>query len=155
MQLSKYRKLWQKKPRKDIRELQKIRENLKIKIRNKTDACEKRIHKDKLKLLKEYITDKIKESRGNQIKRIAESISSNVDNGREIWEVKWKVKRKDETPHFIINSEKRKKENWRNIEIISKVLWKFTTNKTNRKPTGRKNRTRCKHKISKNCRWWT
>ena len=97
-----------KNPRKDIRELQK---NLKIKIRNTTDACEKRIHKDKLKLLKEYITDKIKESRGNQIKRIAESISNNVDNGRKIWEVKRKVKRKDETPHFIINSEKRKKEN--------------------------------------------
>ena len=100
-----------KNPRKDIRELQKIRKNLKIKIRNTTDACEKRIHKDKLKLLKEYITDKIKESRGNQIKRIAESISNNVDNGRKIWEVKRKVKRKDETPHFMITSEKRKKEN--------------------------------------------
>ena len=39
--------------------------------------------------------DKIKESRGNQIKRIAESTSNNIDNGRKIWEVKQKVKRKD------------------------------------------------------------
>ena len=100
-----------KNPREDIRELQKIRKNLRIKIRNTTDACEKRILKDRLKLLKEHITDKIKESRGNQIKRIAESISNNVDNGRKIWEVKRKVKRKDETPHFIINSEGRKIEN--------------------------------------------
>ena len=96
-----------KNPRKDIRELQKIRKNLRIKIRNTADACEKIILKDRLKLLKEHITDKIKESRGNQIKRIAESISNNVDNGRKIWEVKRKVKRKDETPHFIINSEGR------------------------------------------------
>ena len=59
----------------------------------------------------EHITDKIKERRGNQIKQIAESISNNIDKGRKIWEVKRKVKRKDETPHFMITSEKRKKEN--------------------------------------------
>ena len=100
-----------KNTRKDIRELQKIRKNLRIKIRNKTDACEKRILKDRLKLLMEHITDKIKERRGNQIKQIAESISNNIDKGRKIWEVKRKVKRKDETPHFIINSEGRKIEN--------------------------------------------
>ena len=52
-----------KNPRKDIRELQKIRKNLRIKIRNKTDACEKRILKGRLKLLKEHITDKIKKQR--------------------------------------------------------------------------------------------
>ena len=40
-----------KSPRKDIRELQKIRKNLRITIRNLTDACEKRILKDRLKLL--------------------------------------------------------------------------------------------------------
>ena len=65
-----------KNPREDIRELQKIRKNLRIKIRNTTDACEKIILKARLKLLKEHITDKIKESRGNQIKQIAESISN-------------------------------------------------------------------------------
>ena len=104
-----------KNPRKDVRELQKIRKNLRIKIRNTTDACEKRILKDRLKLLKEHITDKIKESRGNQIKQIAESISNNIDNGREIWEVKRKVKRKDEARHFAINSEGRKIENGEEI----------------------------------------
>ena len=59
----------------------------------------------------EHITDKIKERRGNQIKQIAESISNNIDKGRKIWEVKRKVKRKDETPHCIIESEGRKIEN--------------------------------------------
>ena len=105
-----------KNPRKDIRELQKIRKNLRIKIRNTADACEKRILKDRLKFLKGHIIiDNIKESRGNQIKQIAESISNNIDNGREIWEVKRKVKRKDEAPHFIINSEGRKIENGEEI----------------------------------------
>ena len=61
--------------------------------------------------MKEHITDKIKESRANQIKWISESISNNIDNGRKIWEVKRKVKRKDETPEFIINSKGRKIEN--------------------------------------------
>ena len=97
-----------KNPRKDIRELQKIRKNPRIKIRNTTYACEKRILNDRLE---ENITDEIKESRDNQIKQIAESISNNIDNSRKIWEVTWKVKRKDETPHFIINSEGRKTEN--------------------------------------------
>ena len=66
---------------------------------------------NRLKLLQEHITEKIKEDKGNRIKRIAESISNNIVNGRKIWEVKWKVKRKDETTHFIINSEERKIEN--------------------------------------------
>ena len=71
----------------------------------------KRILKDRLKLLKEHITDQIKEGKGNQIKGIGESMSINIDNGRKIWQVKRKVKVKDETPHFIINSERRKIEN--------------------------------------------
>ena len=57
------------------------------------------------------MTDKIKKGRGNPIKKVAESISNNIGNGRKIWEVKQKVKRKGKTPHFIINSEGRKIEN--------------------------------------------
>ena len=76
-----------------------------------TDACEKRTLKNSLKLLKEHITDKIKEGRGNRIKQIAESINNNIDNGRKICAVDRKVKRKYETPNYIINSEGRKIEN--------------------------------------------
>ena len=97
--------------RKDLRELQKIRKNLRRTIKNMTDACEKRTLKNSLKLLKEHITDKIKEGRGNRIKQIAESINNNIDNGRKICAVERKVKRKDETPNYIINSEGRKIEN--------------------------------------------
>ena len=38
-------------------------------------------------------------------------VSNTIDKGRKIWEVKQKVKRKDETPHCIIDSEGRKIEN--------------------------------------------
>ena len=55
----------------------------------------KRILQDRLKLLKEHITDKLKESRGNRIKRIAESISNNIHHGKKICEAKRKLKRKD------------------------------------------------------------
>ena len=48
---------------------------------------------------------------------------------------------------------KKNRKQKRTIERIPKVLWKFTTNKTNRKPTAKKNRTRDKHKISKSHRW--
>ena len=61
--------------------------------------------------MKEQIREKIRESRGNWIKWIAESISNNSDNGRKIWEVKQKVKIKDENLHFIINIDGRKIEN--------------------------------------------
>ena len=94
-----------KNPRKDIRELQKIKKNLRITISNITDACEKIILKERLKFLKEHIKHKIKENRGNRIKRIVESINNKIDNDRKIWEVKWNVKKKHETPHFIINNE--------------------------------------------------
>ena len=87
------RKNCKKNPRKGIREVQKVRKNLRITIRNTTDACEERILKGKFKFLKEHITDKIKEGRGDQIKQVAESISSDIDNGRKIWEVKHNVKK--------------------------------------------------------------
>ena len=95
-----------------LQKLQNIRKNLRITKRNTINACEKRILKDKLKLLKEHITDKIKEIRGNQIKQIAESISNNNgndSNDRKIWDVKQRVKRKDETPHALYNKQWSKK----------------------------------------------
>ena len=81
-----------KKTRKDLRELQKIRKNFRITIQNTTVAFKKRILKDRLKLLKVYIKDKIKEGRGNRIMQ-TKTISNNIDNGRKILEVNERVKR--------------------------------------------------------------
>ena len=106
-----------KKTRKDLRELQKIRKNFRITIQNTTVAFKKRILKDRLKLLKVYIKDKIKEGRGNRIKQ-TKTISNNIDNGRKILEVKQRVKRWNFT---LYNKQWRKKnrKQRKNVERIS------------------------------------
>ena len=64
-----------------------------------------------VKILKEYIVDKLKESRAAKISKVAESIKNNVDNGGKIWEVKRKLKKKEQNPHQILNSQGQKLEN--------------------------------------------
>ena len=64
-----------------------------------------------VKTLKEYIVDKLKESRAAKISKVAESIKNNVDNGGKIWEVKRKLKKKEQNPHQILNSQGQKLEN--------------------------------------------
>ena len=77
----------------------------------------KKILKDRLKLLKVYIKDKIKEGRGNWIKQM-KTRSNNIDNGRKILEVKQRVKRLNFT---IYNKQWRKKnrKQRKNVERIS------------------------------------
>ena len=106
-----------KTTRKDLRELQKIRKNFRIKIQNTTVAFKKRILKDRLKLLKVYIKDKIKEGRGNRIMQ-TKTISNNIDNGRKILEVNQRVKRWNFT---LYNKQWRKKnrKQRKNVERIS------------------------------------
>ena len=76
-----------------------------------------RIIKDRLKLLKEHITDKLKESRGNRIKRIAESISNNIDHGKKNMRGKAEIEKKGLNSTLYINSEGRKIES-------SEEIWK-------------------------------
>ena len=38
----------------------------------------------RIKMIKEHIIDKLKESRGNKVHKIADSIKRNVDNGSKI-----------------------------------------------------------------------
>ena len=42
-------------------------------------------------MIKEHIINKLKESRENKVRKIADSIKRNVDNGSKIWEVKRRV----------------------------------------------------------------
>lgn len=48
------------------------------------------------RVIRDKITDKIKEDRATKITRDIESINNNVDNGNEIWEVKRKIESKDD-----------------------------------------------------------
>ena len=92
-----------KNPRKDIRELQKIRKTLRREINEAPDIYQKNIIRQRINLIKEHIVEKKKEARSSKIKKIAEDIRNNVDNGGKIWEVKRKLMRKDKPPHYIKN----------------------------------------------------
>ena len=76
-------------------------------IKNK---LEKHIVLQRVKILKECIIDKVKESTAAKISKVAELIKNNVDNGGKIWEVKRKLKKKEQNLHHILNSEGQKLE---------------------------------------------
>ena len=60
---------------------------------------------ERIKTLKEHITEKYKEGRSKRINRTAQEIRENVDNGGKIWEVKRRLKKKVQTPYSITNTE--------------------------------------------------
>ena len=55
-------------------------------------------------MIKEHIIDKQKETRGNKIRKIADSIKRNVNNGSKIWEVKRRVTKKNTVKKQIKDS---------------------------------------------------
>ena len=55
-------------------------------------------------MIKEHIINKLKESRGNKVHKIADSIKRNVDNGSKIWEVKRRVTKKKAVKRQIKDS---------------------------------------------------
>ena len=57
-----------------------------------------------IKMIKEHIIDKLKESRGNKVHKIADSIKRNVDNGSKIWEVKRRVTKNNAVKRQIKDS---------------------------------------------------
>ena len=95
-------------PRKDIEELQKIRKRLRQGYSTTIELHDKIIiiivsspeillwlnNVEKIKTLKEYITEKYKEGRSKTINHMAQEVRENVENGSKIWELKRKLKKK-------------------------------------------------------------
>ena len=79
---------------------------------------------ERIKALKEYISEKYKEGRNKWINRIAQEIRENVANGGKIWEVKRKFEKKVQTPYFITNAEGIKLENRLDIQEEYKKYYK-------------------------------
>ena len=82
-----------------------------MELKTTKNKLEKHILLQRVKILKEHIIDKLKESRAAKISKVAELIKKNVDNGVKIWEVKRKLKKKEQNPHQILNSQGQKLEN--------------------------------------------
>ena len=94
---------------------------MRAQYQNTENIYEKTVIIERIKLIKEHITDKMKENRSKKIIKVAQQIKSNVDNGGRIWEVKLKVQRKNQTPHPIEDEKNNK------IQSSSKTLGEWNT----------------------------
>ena len=78
-------------PRRNIKELMKMRKIMRKKLETTKDQTEKIHLKERIRIIREHLIDKKKESRSNKIKKVAEDIRENVNNGGKIWEVKRRI----------------------------------------------------------------
>ena len=113
-----------KNPRKDIKELQKICKRLREEFSTTEELHEKILILERIKTLKEHITEKYEEVRSKRINRIAQEIRENVDNGGKIWEVKRRLEKKVQTPYSITNAEGIKLQNRLDIQEQYKKYYK-------------------------------
>ena len=74
---------------------------MRTQYQNRENIHEKTVIIERIKLIKQHMTDKIKGNRSRRIIKAAQQIKSNVDNEGKIWDVKRKVQRKNQTPHTI------------------------------------------------------
>ena len=92
---------------------------LRAQYQNTENIYEKTVIIGRIKLIKEYITDKMKENRSRRIIKAAQKMKSNVDNGGKIWEIKQKVQRKNQRPQTI------KDEKNNRLECSSQILEEY------------------------------
>ena len=94
-------KIFRKNPRKENMQLKRQRKKLRTQYQNTENVHEKTVITERIKLTKERITDKMKGNRSRRVIKVAQQIKPNVDNGGQMWEIKQKVQRKNQTPHTI------------------------------------------------------
>ena len=68
-----------------------MRKNLRKELNQSTDIKERQQLKGRIRIIKEHILDTKKEIRRVKVKKIAERIRSNINNGTKIWEVKRRI----------------------------------------------------------------
>ena len=66
-----------------------------MKLMTTKNKLEKHILLQRVKILKEHIIDKLKDSRAAKISKVVESINNDIDNGRNICDYKANLKRKN------------------------------------------------------------
>ena len=81
-----------------------MRKKLRKEFQAETNYYNKKQIIERIKRIREHIIDKLKKSRGNKVRKIADSIKRNVDNGSKIWEVKRRVTKKKAVKRQIKDS---------------------------------------------------
>ena len=61
---------------------------MRAQYQNTENIYEKTVIIERIKLIKEHITDKMKENRSRRIIRVAKQVKSNADNAGKIWKNK-------------------------------------------------------------------
>ena len=84
-----------KNPRKDIRKIQQKRKKLRMELKTTKNKLEKHILLQRVKILKEHIIDKLKESRAAKTSKVAESIKTMQTMGVKYGRYKGNLKRKN------------------------------------------------------------
>ena len=77
-------KIFKQNSRKDIMQLKRQRKKLRAQYQNTENIYEKTVIIERIKLIKEHMTDKMKENRSKGIIKVAQQIKLNVDNGGKI-----------------------------------------------------------------------
>ena len=75
-------------------QLKRQRQKLCAQYQNTENVYEETVTIEWIKIIKEHITDKIKENRSRRIIKVVQKIKSNVDSGGKIWEIKQKLQKK-------------------------------------------------------------
>ena len=101
--INEVKKIFRQNPRKDIMQLKRKRKKLRAQYQNTENIYEKEVKIEIIKLIKEHITDKMKENRSRRIIKVEQQIKSNMDKREKIWQIKRKVHRKNQTSHTIKN----------------------------------------------------
>ena len=101
--INEVKKFFRQNPRKDIMQLKRKRKKLRAQYQSTENIYEKEVKIEIIKLIKEHITDKMKENRSRRIIKVEQQIKSNVDKREKIWQIKRKVHRKNQTSHTIKN----------------------------------------------------
>ena len=87
-----------------MKELIRMQKELRKEFQAETNYYNKKQIIERIKRIREHIIDKLKKSRGNKVRKIADSIKRNVDNGSKIWEVKRRVTKKKAVKRQIKDS---------------------------------------------------
>ena len=87
-----------------MKELIRMRKELRKEFQAERNYCNKKQIIERIKMIKDHIIDKLKESRRNKVRKIVDSIKRNADIGSKIWEVKRKVTKKNAVKRQIKDS---------------------------------------------------
>ena len=71
-----------------------MRENVRNELNQSINIKEREHLKNRIRIIKEHILNRNKKIRDIKVKKIAEQIGSNINNGIKIWEVKRRIKKK-------------------------------------------------------------